>query len=157
MNVKTLSAEIDANSVSIDEELVFNEVSLKNWRQELYLEISEDLDYKDLIKLNTKLDELYSISKNNYSMANNSLILAKRSLQHSEAEEYINISRTEGPRKSQATIEKEIIVNLESKLDTVSILECLVDFWEEQKNILEKKSKLLDNIFWALKNEFGAA
>lgn len=155
MDVKTLSAEIDTNSVSIDEELTFNEMSLKDWRKELYLEIPEEIDYKKLIELNTKVDELYAIVKNNYSMANNSLILAKRSLQHSEALEYIELSSADGPRRSQASIEKLVLVKLEDKIDTVSLLECLVDFFEEQKNILDKKTKLLETIFWAIKNEMG--
>ena len=142
----------NANAELIDTTVKFGIMTLQEWREDLALTIDPELDFKDVIELSTKIDHKRTIVHNNYSIASGAHLLQKRLNEHKIANKSIELSK-DSVRRTQIALDNECTIALEDDISRLTLAKHILDFWSKQEEILTHKTKLLETIFWALKNQ----
>jgi len=150
LNKKSLEYDVDFKTMS--EELSFNGLTLKDWAIKFLVEIPDNINQIDLIHIYKKMDNLYTVAHNNNLIAYGIFSLCKRDLDKLKTTEYVKIYND--PTKKATAVQAENFVNYTSETleDKYIISKFIYEFWQEQLKYLDKKSKILENINWALKN-----
>lgn len=128
---------------------------LSKWCKDFNFEIPDDADFKDVMELSAKIDDLLTTAHNNYVVAHGIYVMSKRSLEKKKSAKYTELSNDGSGRRTAAALDHEINNIVEDELDRVTVAEYVCDFWKEQIKSLTGRKDALEQIFWALKNQKG--
>lgn len=122
--------------------------TLKDWIEFLKIKIPNEPTFDDIITISGRIDYLSYLCHNNLILAKGILSFRAREAEKKKIETFVSI------KEKMSFNEKEYQINHAhtDMLDSVMVSEYIVEFWQEQIKLLEKKNKLLEQIFWSLKN-----
>lgn len=145
----------EVNFDTFSKNFKFSGQTLEKWCKDFYFEIPDNVDFKDIVELSAKVDDLLSTAHNNYVVAYGIYEMSKRSLEKKKSAKYTELSNDGTGRRTAAALEHEINNIVEDELDRVTVAEYICEFWKEQIKSLTGRKDALEQIFWALKNQKG--
>lgn len=150
------SLEIESEAYDSDvnilkDKLRFNNKTLKEWAIELSIKIPEDPDMDDIRLISQELDRCFAVAHNNFIVADGIKEFRNRTL---EVERLNAFSDLENEQVKRTLADKDKLVEIKTKefKDKVVIAKFISEFWHEQVEILGRRQKILEGIFWAIKN-----
>ena len=151
-SLEGFSQDYEVSFNQVKDKLKFAGKTLEEWCTFFNFVIPAEIDFLDLVELNRKMDDLTSIAHNKHAIADNTYQLLKRAREKKAIGAYKKMISGAARRPSVAEGENTIASECETEDDKLVIAKAFLDFWDEQIKLLEKRSKIVESLFWCLRN-----
>jgi hypothetical protein len=130
--------------------------TLSEWKEKLEIDLSEEMDFIALGEKEREVSSKYAAVKNNLFLAKGAYRAASASKERNYSAAYSKVvgGSSDGKRKAAATVEQEVMTQIESEMDALLYAETLMDFWSTQESIVSAKRETLKNLFWIVKESY---
>lgn len=148
------SKEYEENSVTLRKSLRFAGKSLEEWSIKLSIEFPDDMNFVEVQNLSVELDNCFILAYNNLIVASGVKSFLERTLDVDTTKAYISLDKdNSGGRKTIVDKERLVDAQVKDQADKVSLARFVHEFWQEQVRLLERRQKLLEQIFWTIKQQ----
>ena len=117
--IENFNVEFDATLVDIMGLLYFGSMTIKEWAEDLAIEIREDMDFRSLREKECEISRKTFVVENNLFLAKSAVRVAEASKARSYGASYSEIANqaSAGRRKTAASIESEVEAKIEAASD----------------------------------------